>query len=89
MPIEARVAEWRRIMQGAMDLLEDQVAKGNNAFLERFMDSTQSSGVLMEEVKNRRNKRSMPRTWGRYRHPSANVREIVDLVRSGMRSTSW
>ncbi|KAL4761087.1 uncharacterized protein BDW70DRAFT_51674 [Aspergillus foveolatus] len=58
------------MMQGAMDLFEDQVAKGNDAFLERFIDSTQSIGVLLDEVKHRRNKRSMPRTWGRYRHPA-------------------
>jgi hypothetical protein len=69
-PIEVRVAECRKMMQGAMDLFEDQVAKGNDAFLERFMVSTQSIGVLLEEVKHRRNKRSMPRTWGRYRHPA-------------------
>lgn len=69
-PVEVRVTEWRKVMQGAMDLFEDQLAKGNDAFLERFMDSSQLIGVVMEEVKHRRNKCSMPPTWGRYKHPA-------------------
>lgn len=69
-PMEIQVAEFRKMMQDAMALFEDQVAKGNEKFVERFIASNEMNRTLLEEVKHRRNKRSMPQTWGRYRHPA-------------------
>ncbi|KAA8641707.1 uncharacterized protein ATNIH1004_011843 [Aspergillus tanneri] len=63
-PMEILVAEFREVMQNAMNLFEDQVAKGNEKFVERFIASNQMNRILVEEVKRRRNMRSMPRTWG-------------------------
>jgi hypothetical protein len=75
------------VMRDAMVLFEDQVAKGNEKFVERFMASNQMNRTLLEEVKHRCNKRSMPRTWGRCRHPAtmylkwiANARDCDWLV---------
>ncbi|THC98128.1 hypothetical protein EYZ11_002416 [Aspergillus tanneri] len=69
-PMEILVAEFREVMQNAMNLFEDQVAKGNEKFVERFIASNQMNRILVEEVKRRRNMRSMPRTWGRCKHPA-------------------
>jgi hypothetical protein len=69
-PMETQIAEFRKTMQDAMALFEEQVAKGNEKFAERFMASNRMNHTLLEEVKHRRNKRSMPQTWGRYRHPA-------------------
>jgi hypothetical protein len=69
-PMETQVAQFQKTMEDALELFKEQVAKGNDKFAERFMASTQSIGILMEEVKQQRNQRSMPRTWGRYRHPA-------------------
>jgi hypothetical protein len=66
--MEERVAEFRKVMLDAMGLFEDQVAKGNEKFVERFIASNQMNRTLVDEVKHHCNKRSMPRTWGRYRH---------------------
>jgi hypothetical protein len=65
-----QVLEFRKVMADAMVLFEDQVAKGNEKFMERFMASNQMNRTLVEEAKHRCNMRSMPRTWGRYRHPA-------------------
>jgi hypothetical protein len=69
-PMEIQVAEFRKTMQDAMELFEDQVAKGNEKFVERFIASHQASRTLVDEVKHRRNIRRMPRTWGKWRHPA-------------------
>ena len=66
--MEMQVAEFRRLMHDAMAMFEDQVAKGNEKFVERFIASNQMNRTLVEEVKQRLNRRSMPRTWGRCRH---------------------
>ncbi|RDH27526.1 hypothetical protein BDQ94DRAFT_184479 [Aspergillus welwitschiae] len=69
-PMEIQVAEFRKTMQDVMALFEDQVAKGNEKFVERFIASHQMDRTLMDEVRHRRNIRSMPRTWGKWRHPA-------------------
>ena len=69
-PVDTQIAEFRKMMQDAMELFEDQVAKGNEKFAERFMASNQMNRTLVDDVKQRRNMRSMPRTWGRSRHPA-------------------
>ncbi|KID82058.1 hypothetical protein MGU_10628 [Metarhizium guizhouense ARSEF 977] len=69
-PLEVQVTEFRKMMQDVMELFEDQVAKGNEKFAERFIASHQMNRTLMDEVSHQRNMRSMPRTWGRYRHPA-------------------
>ncbi|KAJ6018382.1 ATP-dependent DNA helicase PIF1 [Penicillium canescens] len=69
-PLEIQVAEFRTVMQEAIEIFEDQVAKGNEKFVERFIASNQINRTLVEEVKHRRNMRSMPRTWGRCKHPA-------------------
>lgn len=69
-PMDTQIAEFRKMMQDAMELFEDQVAKGNEKFAERFIASNQMNRTLVDESKHRRNMRSMPRTWGRWRHPA-------------------
>ncbi|KAJ6093841.1 hypothetical protein N7499_003172 [Penicillium canescens] len=69
-PLEIQVAEFRTVMQEAIEIFEDQVAKGNEKFVERFIASNQINRTWVEEVKHRRNMRSMPRTWGRCKHPA-------------------
>lgn len=53
--IEIQVAGFRRIMQDIMALFEDQVAKGNEEFAERFIASNKLNYTLLEEVKQHRN----------------------------------
>jgi hypothetical protein len=69
-PMEIQVAEFRKMMQEAIALFEEQVAKGNEKFIERFIGSHETNRILLEEVKQRRNMRSMPQTWSKYRHPA-------------------
>jgi hypothetical protein len=69
-PMAMQAAEFRKTMQDVMVLFEDQMAKGNEKFVERLIVSNKMNCTLLEEVKQRRNKRSMPQTWGRYRHPA-------------------
>lgn len=66
----AEVAESRKVILDAMGLYKDQVAKGNEKFVERFIACNQMNRTLVEEVKHRCNKRNMPRTWAKYRHPA-------------------
>ena len=44
-PMDTQIAEFRKMMQDAMELFEDQVAKGNEKFAERFMASNQMNRV--------------------------------------------
>lgn len=67
---EIQVAEFRKVMQDAMTVFKEQVAKGNEKFVERFIASNEANRTLLGEVKQLRNKRSMRQTWGRYRHPA-------------------
>ena len=53
-----------------MLLADEQAAKGNDKFVERFIASNQANCTLLEEVKSLRNKRTMARTWDRHRHPA-------------------
>jgi hypothetical protein len=69
-PMEIQAAEFRKTMQDVMTLFEDQVAKGNEKFVERLIASNKMNCTLLEEVKHCHNKRSMAQTWGRYRHPA-------------------
>lgn len=69
-PMEIQMTEFRQIMQEIMALFEDQVAKGNEKFVERFIASNKLNCTLLEEAKHHRNRRSMAQTWGRYRHPA-------------------
>jgi hypothetical protein len=70
LPLEIQVAEFRKIMQDTMAVFEEQVAKGNEKFVERSIASNEMNRTMLAEVKQLRNKRSMPQTWGRYRHPA-------------------
>ncbi|KJK75344.1 hypothetical protein H634G_09362 [Metarhizium anisopliae BRIP 53293] len=58
-PIDTQIAELRKAMQGAIELFEDQVAKGNEKFAERFMASNQMNRALVDESKHRRNMPTM------------------------------
>ncbi|KAL2803019.1 hypothetical protein BJX63DRAFT_89756 [Aspergillus granulosus] len=62
--METQVAEFRKAMLEAMELLEDQVAKGNEKFVERSMASNQINRMLVEEVRHHRSMRSVPRALG-------------------------
>jgi MULE transposase domain len=68
--IEERIVKFKNIMGDAMVILEEQAAKGNTRFVEKFMSSSQSICTLVDEVHSLQNRRSMPATWGRYRHPA-------------------
>ena len=57
-------------LRSAMDIAQEQGQKGNRAFADRFMSSLASAKTLVEEVKRKRNRRSMNPTWGRYKHPA-------------------
>jgi hypothetical protein len=57
-------------MQDVMLLADEQAAKGNDKFVERFIASNQANCTLLEEVKSLRNKRTMARTWDRHGHPA-------------------
>lgn len=46
-------------MQDAIELFEDQVAKGNEKFAERFIASNQMNRTLVDESKHRRNMPTM------------------------------
>ena len=69
-PMEAQVAECIKTMQDAMELLQEQAAKGNEKFVERFISSNKANYTLLAEVKKRRNKRTMTTTWGKSQHPA-------------------
>ena len=40
-PMDTEIAQFRKMMQNAMELFEDQVAKGNEKSAERFIASNQ------------------------------------------------
>ncbi|KHO11231.1 N-terminal binuclear Zn cluster-containing/DNA binding domain-containing protein [Metarhizium robertsii ARSEF 23] len=58
-PMDTQIAEFRKAMQDAMELFEDQVAKGNEKFAERFIASNQMNRTLVDESKHRRNMPTM------------------------------
>jgi hypothetical protein len=69
-PMEIQMAKFKKRMQDAMVIFDEQAAKGNEKIVEKFIASNQLTCALVDEVENLRNKRSMPSTWGRYRHPA-------------------
>ena len=69
-PMEKQWAEFKKKMQDVMLLADEQAAKGNDKFVERFIASNQANCTLLEEVKSLRNKRTMARTWDRHGHPA-------------------
>ena len=69
-PIEIKVEEFRKKMRDVMALFDEQVVKGNEKFIERFIASNEMNCTLLEEVARCQNRRRMPQTWGRYRHPA-------------------
>ncbi|KAK9312641.1 hypothetical protein V1524DRAFT_243382 [Lipomyces starkeyi] len=54
-------------MQFAMELFQEQRAKGNDKFAEKFMAANASKRTLVQEVKTIQ--RTMPRTWASWKHP--------------------
>ena len=58
------------ILLAAAEICKDQKAKGNKIFLEKVAASQASTRRLVEEITSLRNRRSMPQTWARYKHPA-------------------
>jgi hypothetical protein len=58
-------------LQHAIDIFREQRAKGSKKFLERFMDVCRSIRKQVREIIARKNQRTMPRTWGLWKHPAA------------------
>ncbi|KAK9357301.1 hypothetical protein V1504DRAFT_472177 [Lipomyces starkeyi] len=63
-PMEIQVAEFRKMMQDVTSLFEEQVAKGNDEFVERFMVSNEANRLCWRKSSTK------PQTWGRCRHPA-------------------
>ena len=57
-------------MRDVMALFDEQVVKGNEKFIERFIAANEMNCTSLEEVARCQNRRRMPQTWGRYRHPA-------------------
>ena len=57
-------------LQQAVDIFREQRAKGNKKFLEKFMDVCRSMRKQVREIIGRKNQRTMPRTWGSWKHPA-------------------
>ena len=79
-PMEAQVAECIKTMQDAMELLQEQAAKGNEKFVERFISSNKPNYTLLAEVKKRRNKRTMTTTWGKSQHPATMYLKLIIYI---------
>ena len=57
-------------MQLALDLFQEQRAKGNCNFMEKFIAANASNRTLVQEVKILQNQRTMRRTWAAWKHPA-------------------
>ena len=57
-------------MQLALDLFQEQRAKGNRNFMEKFIAANASNRTLVQEVKILQNQRTMRRTWAAWKHPA-------------------
>jgi hypothetical protein len=54
-----------------MEIFDDQYARGNKRFVERFIASNGANEVLVEEVqKLQQTHITMPPTWAKNRHPA-------------------
>ena len=58
------------ILQSALEICYDQKTKGNRRFLREFAESLTSAQKLVDEVAALQNRRSMPWTWAKYKHPA-------------------
>ena len=68
--VEADFDAYLSDMQSAMEIFQDQRAKGNTKFMEKVMAANSSHRTLVQEIKTLRNQRTMPRTWAAWKHPA-------------------
>jgi len=53
-----------------LEIIKDQKAKGNHKFLKKVMTSTSGVQRLVQDVSSLERQRTMPRTWGSWKHPA-------------------
>jgi hypothetical protein len=68
--LDDRVQKFETVMHQAMALFQEQKAKGNVQFVEKFMAANHANLVLLEEIQRLKNRRTMPQTWGKRQHPA-------------------
>ena len=49
---------------------DEQEARGNEKFVEKFIESNASNQNLVEEIQHRNNRRTMPLTWTHRKNPA-------------------
>ena len=52
----------------AISMAREQIRKGNEAFMKRFLPSLTPLLTLEEEADRKQKRRSMTQTWGKYKH---------------------
>jgi hypothetical protein len=68
--VKGNIDEFISDMQSAMDYFQEQRAKGNVKFVEKFVAANASNRTLVQEVKILQNQRAMRRTWAAWKHPA-------------------
>lgn len=69
-PVEVDVEGFISMMQSAMDIFHEQKDVGNMKFLEIFIATNAMNRTLVEEIRRRKNQRTMPMTWTPNKHPA-------------------
>ena len=68
-------------LRSGADIYFQQRAKGNVKFVKKVMES-QASGTsivtMAKEARKRKNRRTMPPTWGNYQHPASMYLDVDD-----------
>jgi hypothetical protein len=68
--VKGNIDEFISDMQLAMNYFQEQRAKGNDKFVEKFVAANASNRTLVQEVKMLQNQRAMRRTWAAWKHPA-------------------
>lgn len=69
-PVEVDVEGFISMMQSAMDIFHEQKDVGNMKFLEIFIATNAMNQTLVEEIRRRKNQRTMPMTWTPNKRPA-------------------
>ncbi|KAI0997049.1 hypothetical protein K3495_g11136 [Podosphaera aphanis] len=64
-------ANTKAMMLEANEICEQQNALGNKKFVRHFCMKNASNQTSVEENRQSNNQRTMPKTWGPYKHPSS------------------
>ena len=63
--------EFQATMRRVTEISDEQEARGNTRFVQRFIESNSSNQILVEEIQPLKNRHTMPLTSTRRRYPAS------------------